>query len=228
MDRPDRSSDRPRDRSLDRSREAATRRRVVRVGRARLRLPELALGVGLVAAGALAAVLWATHEPSQRVLVAARAIHRGESLSPEMVRWASVSGDHLTAVTNPSGLGGRLAAVDIAPGSPLLVSLFRAPVAVGVGQTEYGLALGPGDYPVGLAVGDHVVVVVVPPVGADGRPVAPEVLDGTAQVLVAPDPAVAPGATAVVNLLVADADVPVMAAAADVRVGRVSEPAAGA
>ena len=60
--------------------------------RRRVHLPELALGVLAVAGGGLGAVLWSADEPSQRVLVAARPIQRGESLDASMLRWARILG----------------------------------------------------------------------------------------------------------------------------------------
>lgn len=192
----------------------------------RFRLPELALGVALVAGGGLGAVLWATHEPSQRVLVAARPIRRGETMEAGMLRWATVSGDHIAGLTDTAGLGGRIATIDIAAGSPLQASLFRPATVVGVDQIEYGLALAPGDFPVGLAVGDDVMVVVLPRPEPDGQLVAPVTLPQAAEVLVAPvedDPVVASTAGVVINLLVSRADLELLATAADVRLARLPE-----
>ena len=200
--------------------------------RSRVRVPELALGVMLVAGGALGAVLWATHEPTQRVLVAARSIQRGESVDATMLRWAVVSGDRITAIDVTEGLGGRIAAVDIAAGSPLQDVLFQPPTSIGAGQIEYGLALDPGDFPVGLGVGDVVEVVAVPAPDATGTASEPITLAVAAEVLVAPGADLAPGQKAVVNLLIARGDAPVLATAIEVKLGRVSdsgpEPGSGA
>lgn len=189
--------------------------------RTRARLPELVLGVLLVAGGALGAVLWATHEPSQRVLVATRAIQRGESLDASMVRWADVSGDHIAGITETAGLEGRIAAVDIVVSSPLQESSFRSPTMVGQNQMEYGLALDPGDYPIGLAVGDLVMVVVVPPPDIGGEERIPVRLSTIAEVLVAPSADLAPGERAVINLSMARADIETLATAVEVRLGRI-------
>jgi len=180
----------------------------------------------LVAGGALGAVLWATHEPSQRVLVAARPIRRGETVEAGMLRWATVSGDRIAGLTETTGLGGRIATVDIDPGSPLQPSLFRPATVVGTNQIEYGLALAPGDFPVGLAVGDDVMVVVLPRPEPDGRLAAPVTLAQAAEVMVAPavdDAVVATTAEVVVNLLVGRADLELLATAADVRLARLPD-----
>jgi hypothetical protein len=187
-------------------------------------VPELALGVLLVAGGGLGAVVWAGHEPTHRVLVAARTIERGETLDASMLRWASVSGDAITAVADPATLSGQLAAVEIPNGAPVQATSFRPPTTVGLDQVEVGLALDAGDYPAGLAVGDHVLVVIVPPPDNTGAPVPPTVLPAGAEVLAVPGEDLAPGVKAVVNLLVERTDAPALAAAADVRIGRVEVP----
>ena len=192
--------------------------------RVKAKLPELVLGIFLVAGGALGAVLWATHEPTQRMLVATRDIRRGESFDESMLRWASLSGEHLAVVDQPAALTDGIAAVDIRAGSPLLTSSVRAPTVIGATQVEYGMALDPGDFPVGLAAGDHVMVVVVLPVDETGQRLEPLTLTTVAEVLAAPGPELAPGEKAVVNLLVERADLALLAGAADLHIGRVEQP----
>ncbi|MSW20193.1 MAG: hypothetical protein F2873_04785 [Actinobacteria bacterium] len=143
--------------------------------RSRIRLPEMALGLGLVAAGTLGSVLWAARGPSERVLVAARSIQRGDVLDPSSVRWATVSGDRIVGISDPSELRGRVVIGDVDPGTPLQRALLRPVDEVGPTQAEVGLSLEPGDFPQGLAVGDRVAVVLVSaadPIGGAGTRVA--------------------------------------------------------
>jgi len=212
-----------------RSRPQPKRVRPAGFARVKPKLPELVLGIMLVAGGALGAVLWATHEPTQRVLVAARNIQRGESFDGSMVRWASVSGDHLAVIGDPRLLVQRIAAADIRAGSPLVASSLRAPTVIGPTQVEYGVAMDAGDFPVGLAAGDRVLVVAVLPADETGKRPEPLTLSTQAEVLAAPVPELAPGEKAVVNLLVEQTDVALLASAAELHIGRVevAEPAGG-
>jgi hypothetical protein len=212
--------------SADRSEHGrGSRRSLARQARShtmrRVRVSELILGIFLVAAGALGAVLWATREPTQRVLVAAVPIVRGQSLDASMVRWAEVRGDQISATTDPAGLGGKIAVVDIEAGSPIQAAAFRDPVTASGDLVEYGLALDAGEYPYGLAVGDHVIVVVLPeaiPGEPDPQPVT---LNSPAEVVVAPAAELAAGDPAIINVLVPRADVVTLAAADHVKLGRI-------
>src|SRR6187397_1664290 len=135
-----------------------------------------------------------------------------------MVRWASVSGDHLAVIGDPRLLVQRIAAADIRAGSPLVASSLRAPTVIGPTQVEYGVAMDAGDFPVGLAAGDRVLVVAVLPADETGKRPEPLTLSTQAEVLAAPVPELAPGEKAVVNLLVEQTDVALLASAAELHI----------
>ena len=139
--------------------------------RSRIRVPEMALGIGLVAAGTLGSVLWAARGPSERVLVAARSLQRGDVLDSGSVRWATVSGDRIVGLSDPAALRGRVVIGEVDAGTPLQRALLRPVDELGPTQAEVGLSLEPGDFPQGLAVGDRVAVVMVSaadPIGGAG------------------------------------------------------------
>lgn len=186
-------------------------------GRRRVRVPELALGLGLAAAGALASVLWATRAPSQRVLVAARALHRGEVVDASMVRWATVSGDRIVAVASTEVIRGGTVALEVGAGAPLQPSMFETAGALAGDEVEIGLALEPGDYPPTIGVGDSVSVVALAAADPTALTSAPLARRTEARVRAIASADTATGAKTVVSLAVAQADVASVLTAARVR-----------
>lgn len=187
----------------------------------RARLPELALGLGLAAAGALGSVLWASRGPSQRVLVAGRALHRGETFDSSMARWATVSGDRIVAISDPAALRGRTIGMDVAAGAPLQQQMLIDLPAVDSSHVEIGVALDPGHYPPALAAGDSVTVVVLAAPDQLGNSAPAQVLDGLASVRAIANPDGATGTKTVVSLLVAQSDLRAIVGAASIRLALV-------
>jgi hypothetical protein len=145
-------------------------------------VPELVLGVVLVGVFALGSVLWQTstarREPK---LVLARAMQRGEVLTPDALRVenvrltgavASIGSDEARTVV------GRIAVADLAPGTLVSPALFAEQVLPAVGERVVGFALAPGEYPTAkLRKGDLVDVVLAPTTTPSaGSGVAPQVL----------------------------------------------------
>jgi len=191
--------------------------------RSRIRVPEMALGLGLVAAGTLGSVLWAARGPSERILVAARSIPRGDVLDPSSVRWATVSGDRIVGISDPSELRGRVVIGDVDPGTPLQRALLRPVDEVGPTQAEVGLSLEPGDFPQGLSVGDRVAVVLVSaadPIGGAGTRVV--ALEQPAVVRSVERLETAAGSRTNVSVLVPESSVLDIAGATSIRLARLS------
>lgn len=130
----------------------------------RLRLPELAVGLFVTVAFALAAVLWHLNAVTKVPALATRtAVGRGDKIRATDLRLIYVSSDDPFAHLGAGDTGrvvGRVALVDIRPGTLVAPSLIGTANGPGSGEGIVGLALDPGQYPaVGLAMGDHVDVV---------------------------------------------------------------------
>ena len=205
--------------------DAASRTRVRRRPSARVRVPETALGVGLVAAGVLGSLLWSRQEDTRRVLVAARVIERGESIASDALRWVRTAGDRFAAIESPSSVAGAVAAIRIAPGEPIVASMLADVLSAQPGEVTVAVALDTGDAPVDLAAGDEVAVVIVTEVEPGA---APDVvrLGATARVVTAGDADPMTGMRRVVELTVDESSLAPIAAATDVRLARL--PVAGA
>ena len=140
----------------------------------RVRLPELAVGVLVVAGCALAAVLWQASSVERDPVLAVRdGIRRGEVLAADDVQVVYVSSDdpigHLTEAQLGSVVGG-VAATDLAAGTLLTADLVVEGGAVAAGEGVVGLALEPGQVPTGtLRPGDLVNVVAGPDAAASGE-----------------------------------------------------------
>jgi hypothetical protein len=135
--------------------------------RSRVRLPELVLGVLLVAGGALAAVVWhSSTTATSQVTVLARALERGEMVTASDLRSASarLSGVAITPWAEAGSLVGRVASTDLAAGTPVSRSLLVTEPLLASAEGLVALALGAGDAPP-LEVGDLVDVV---PAEAEG------------------------------------------------------------
>jgi Flp pilus assembly protein CpaB len=135
------------------------------------RVPEIVLGVFIVAGCALGAVLWqrSTNETST-VVVASRHIARGSVIGPDDLRGAAVGGETSAMISGSSAkaLLGKIALVDIDPNAPLTLSMLTDDQPLGPAEALTGVALQPGDMPPDLAPGDQVRVVVTGRADATG------------------------------------------------------------
>ena len=161
-------------------RQRVSQRRSSSTLRRRVRFPELALGGVLVVAGAVGSVLWGTRGPDQRVLVAARDLHRGEVLDTGAVRWAAVSGDRIAAQLDPATLVGRVLSGDVPVGSPLVPAHIRPVRPIADDEVGVGVSLERGMCPPDLAEGDEVMLVVTGPTDAGGSPSVDAFCEGIA------------------------------------------------
>ena len=128
----------------------------------RVRLPELAVGLLVTVAFSLGAVLWHLSSTGKVAALAVNSeVQRGTTIDAADVRTVYVSSDdQLARLTDPSAVIGKVAAVDLPPGTLLTPSVVADAVALQPGDGVVGLALDPGQYPaLGLAPGDHVTVV---------------------------------------------------------------------
>lgn len=138
----------------------------------RTRVPELAIGVVVTIAFALAAVLWqlSQTERSPAVVVAAT-VSRGDTIDTSDLRVAYVSETDGVRLLDPSQsdqIVGRTALVDLRPGTVMTTDLVAEQARLDDGTALVGVALEAGQYPTsGLAPGDRVNVVVSPGDGAD-------------------------------------------------------------
>jgi hypothetical protein len=153
------------------------------------------------------------------VLVAARAIERGEIIEVAALRWVQTSGDRFTAIESPASVEGTVASVRIAPGEPIVPSMLIDTPTLRAGEVAVAVALDVGDAPGDLAAGDSVVVVIVTEVEPGA---APDVvrLEPAARVITASDADPMSGMRRVVELAVDEASLASIAAASDVRLAR--------
>lgn len=127
------------------------------------RVPEVVLGVLLVAGSALAAVLWQqSTNTTTTIVVASRPITRGSVITAVDLRGAQIGGETDAMIPGRSALTlvGRIAVVDIAAGVPLSPSLVTAEQPLGPDEALTSMALEPGHVPPDLAPNDHVRIVV--------------------------------------------------------------------
>ncbi|HRE03203.1 MAG TPA: SAF domain-containing protein [Ilumatobacteraceae bacterium] len=155
------------------SRPTATRRRAPQpvVAKRPLRMPEVILGVLLVAGCALGAVLWQRQASTREsFVVAAGPIERGRTLQGADLTVIELGGD--TQVFVPAAaaqsLVGLTATADIPAGTPLVAALVAAAPALGADEALTSVALHAGDMPTDLAANDTVRIVVTTNAGAGG------------------------------------------------------------
>ncbi len=133
----------------------------------RTRIPELALGVLLVAGCALAAVAWQTlSDPSRAVLAVRNDIDRGDIITAADLQAVEIATDDQVNLI-PSGsaatMVGRIAQVDLATGTLLTTAMAADVAAIGDGQALVGLAVERGSLPsTSLRPGSRVDVVLTP------------------------------------------------------------------
>ena len=140
----------------------------------RFRLPEVIVGVLLVAGSALGGLVW--HRSSSATtpaLVLAHAVERGHVFSAADFAAAEVhsSGVRLIRFDARSTFVGRIAAIDLNTAAPLTEDVALATLPIAPGQALVGRLLKSGEYPSSLATGSTVRVVLVE---SDLVAVAPE------------------------------------------------------
>ncbi len=130
----------------------------------KVRVPELLVGILLVAGCALAVLVWHQSSVSTRqALVLAHPVSRGQLLTEADFAAADVSatGMVLVAYDDRARMVGRIAATDLAAATPLTDSVALVSTPLPAGEALVGRRLEPGEYPSGLTVGDQVDVVIV-------------------------------------------------------------------
>ncbi len=130
----------------------------------RSRLPELSIGIVLMVASALGAVLWHMSSTSkQPVLALANPVERGEVIEAADLRVVYIEADnpiaHLPERSSATVVG-RIAVTDLDSGTLLSSALVTERTTLGDGEGVVGLSLDPGQFPaLGLLPGDRVNVV---------------------------------------------------------------------
>lgn len=101
-------------------------------------------------------------------------IRRGETITIshlQAMRIGMDGSDRFISRDAASGLIGKVAAVDLAVGTPLTLSMVDEQPQLAPGEALASVALEPGQFPPDLAAGDVVVVALVPNiVVAEARP----------------------------------------------------------
>jgi hypothetical protein len=201
----------------------------------RTRIPELALGVLLVAGCALAAVAWQTlSDPSRAVLAVRNDIDRGDIITAADLQAVEIATDDQVNLI-PSGraesMVGRIAQVDLVAGTLLTTAMAADVAAIGDGQALVGLAVERGSLPSSsLRPGSRVDVVLTPADDDDASLLSTDgaVLVAGAEVSEATGTATGNDRTVYVSLLVTQDDAVKLArAAAHERVHLIEVPEAG-
>ncbi len=141
---------------------------------ARLRVPQLAVGLLLVAGAALAFMLWnAASVQRTAVLALAGDISRGHVLDVQDLAVVHVGTDDQLATVSPDAAGqlvGRAAIADLPAGMLVVPEQFAVASTLTPGTGVVGLALGPGQYPTPqLRIGDLVNIVAASQEQPEGR-----------------------------------------------------------
>jgi len=127
-------------------------------------MPELVIGVLVMSVFALGAVLWHLSAVDRSpALAVVGTVERGDVISADDLRVVYVSSDEAVARLSESQMAevvGRVALVDLAPGTLVTRSVVADRPALQQGEGIVGLSLDPGGYPdLGLAPGDRVTIV---------------------------------------------------------------------
>lgn len=128
----------------------------------RVRIPELAVGLLVTVMCALGAVLWHLSATSKVPALAISAeVERGDVIEAVNLRTIYVASDEsVVRITDQAAVVGKVALVDLAPGTLITPTVVADGAALEAGDGVVGLALDPGQYPaLGLAPGDRVSVV---------------------------------------------------------------------
>jgi hypothetical protein len=131
-----------------------------------VRVPEALLGLVLVAAGALGAVLWHRSATDTTTVVALAAdLARGEEVSAGVLMPVDVGGAEALGLVSWAQAGellGRRAVADLPAGTPLTGALVASGVPLAPGEALAGVKVSAGAYPAGLTPGDRVDAVAAP------------------------------------------------------------------
>lgn len=141
------------------------------VNRRSFRLPEVVLGVFLVAGCALGAVLWQkSADTTTTVVVAGRRISRGSVIGAGDLRGAQVGGETSAMIAGQSAhaLLGKIAVIDIDVDVPITPTLLTDARALTIDEALTSMALAPGHLPPDLATNDTIRIVVTGPSAAVG------------------------------------------------------------
>lgn len=151
----------------------------------RVRVPELAAGLVIIAVCVLAALLWSRSLTKMSTVTAAsRDLSRGDVLSAgDLVAVEIRGGDSLGFVSGDrmGELVGLVAMIDLAANAPIAAAMLGELPGTSPDEALVGVALDIGHAPVDLVVGDTVRVVVVND-SAGLEPTPPRLLPGTALV----------------------------------------------
>jgi hypothetical protein len=141
----------------------------------------MALGAALVVlAGVL--VAWALSRAADRVQVVqvARTVHAGDAITADDLTVTGVAFDDqvkgLVPASSLDRLAGRVAAVDLTPGSLLQVGMWRDSPRLGAGERSVGVVLKQGRYPSGLSSGDIALAVPLDPGTTTAAPIRVRVI----------------------------------------------------
>lgn len=131
------------------------------------RLPEVALGLLVVASFALATLWWFTSATEKiEVIALSNAVERGEVVDIDDLVVASINSDDPLATidsSNPDAIVGRVALASLPAGTVLTPSMFAASNQLVAGVGIVGMELDPGQRPgVRMLPGDLVSVVLTP------------------------------------------------------------------
>lgn len=192
-------------------------------GARRVRVPELGLGLLIIAVTVLAALMWSRSLTSTTsVVVAAESIRRGEVLDEGNVIAVEVRGGTelgLLPAARLDDVMGQVALVDLPAGDPIVAATVGSLPRPTADEVLVAVALERGAAPTDLAAGDVVGVVLVPDASMlDGQ--QPTMLRDTAVVRLI-DAADDYDTRAVVTLGVSVHVATEVAAASDVRLVRV-------
>ena len=137
----------------------------------RSRLPEIALGLLVIAAFGLASLWWFTSATeSVEVLALGTEVQRGEVLElSDLVKVSISTEDELATMAEPrvGDILGRVALTDLPAGTVVTPSMFAASDALELGEGVVGLELDAGDIPaLTLLPGNTVSVILTPRQGS--------------------------------------------------------------
>jgi hypothetical protein len=144
--------------------------------KSRVRLPELVIGVLVVAGGALAAAVWhSSSTATTPVAVLARDVRRGEIVTEDALQAVAMraeGGRFVPWVAHTVRLVGKAATADLQAGTVMASGLVTDQADLAVGAGLVSVKLTAGSFPVDLAPGDVVDVVFAPPAGTALDPAA--------------------------------------------------------
>ena len=132
------------------------------------RLPEMAIGIGLVLAGGLGSVLlYQSASDTETIVGVSRHLRRGHVVQQSDLVGIDISstlGASFVEGANAAALVGTFLLVDMPEGTPFTLSMVSRQAPLALGEVLTAVALRPGQFPPGLAIGDRVSVALLPDV----------------------------------------------------------------